>query len=312
MNKSVTKLVVLFGVAGVSLSAIFGRLITAPSLISAMYRMAFSAVFLLPVALLRCRRELKEAGMKNILLCILSGAFLGFHFAFYLGSLKYTSIASSTVLVDTEVLFVALVLLIFFRERIPRRGLVGIALTLMGSVVIAMGDKSGGSHIFFGDLLAIAGALCTTVYTLIGRSERKHLSTTAYTFIVYSSAAVMLLLVSVFSGTPLTGYPLRDYFYIFGMTVCCTFLGHSIFSWGLKYISAAFISTAKLCEPVFATVLGMLIFAEIPRWNQVIGGVVVIAGIILYLLVKEQTENEQELNKNGIETKEKNRNGIEE
>lgn len=294
MNKSITKIIVLLGVFGVSLSAIFGRLVTTPSLISAMYRMAFSAVFLLPVALLHCRRELREAGMKNILLCVLSGVFLGFHFAFYLGSLKYTSIASSTVLVDTEVLFVALVLLIFFREKIPRRGLLGIALTLIGSVVIAMGDKGGGSNIFFGDLLAIAGALCTTVYTLIGRTERKHLSTTAYTFIVYSSAALMLLLVSMFSGTPLTGYPLSDYFYIFAMTVCCTFLGHSIFSWGLKYISAAFISTAKLCEPVFATIMGILIFGEFPRWNQVIGGVVVITGIVVYLLVKDQTENRSE------------------
>ena len=290
INPKIVKLIVLLGVGFTSLSAIFGRLITAPSLISSMYRMAFSALILAVPALVKCRGEIQAAGRKNVLLCLLSGIFLGFHFALYLGSLKYTSIASSTVLIDMEVVFVALVLL-FFHERIPKRGVIGMLLALAGSVVIAAGDRGGGSHILFGDLLAITGAMANSVYTLIGRSERKHMSTTAYTFLVYTSAAVTLLLSALLSGAPLTGYPPTDYLWIFSMTVCCTMLGHSVYSWALKYISAAFISTAKLGEPIFATLLGVLIISEIPKLNQIIGGIIVIFGILIYLFAKESTDS---------------------
>ena len=165
-------------------------------------------------------------------------------------------------------------------------------LALAGSVVIAAGDRGGWlSYIRSGTLLAITGAMATSVYTLIGRSERKHMSTTAYTFLVYTSAAVTLLLSALLSGAPLTGYPPTDYLRIFSMTVCCTMLGHSVYSWALKYISAAFISTAKLGEPIFATLLGVLIISEIPKLNQIIGGIIVIFGILIYLFAKESTDS---------------------
>ena len=70
------------------------------------------------------------------------------------------------------------------------------------------------------------------------------------------------------------------------MTIFCTLLGHSIFSWALKYVSAAFVSTAKLAEPVFSAIMAVVLFSEIPKFNQVGGGIIVLAGILLYLLTK--------------------------
>lgn len=287
MNKTLTKVIVIMAVFGVSLSAIFGKIVTAPSLVSAMYRMAFTSLLLLPVILARYQRELARTGRKNVAMCLLSGVFLGFHFASYLESLKYTTIASSTVLVDLEVLFVALMMFFLFRERIPRLALAGIAVTLIGSFIIAMGDSSGGSNIIYGDMMALLGAFCTSVYTMIGRAQRQHLSTTAYTFLVYLSASVTLGIAVALTGTQAVGYPVTDYLSFLGMAVCCTLLGHSIFSWALRYISPAFVSTAKLLEPVFATIMGILLFSEIPRVNQVIGGVIVIGGILIYMFTKE-------------------------
>lgn len=287
MNKTLTKVIVIMAVFGVSLSAIFGKIVTAPSLVSAMYRMAFTSLLLLPVILARYRGELARTGRKNVAMCLLSGVFLGFHFASYLESLKYTTIASSTVLVDLEVLFVALMMFFLFRERIPRLALAGIAVTLIGSFIIAMGDSSGGSNIIYGDMMALLGAFCTSVYTMIGRAQRQHLSTTAYTFLVYLSASVTLGIAVALTGTQAVGYPVTDYLSFLGMAVCCTLLGHSIFSWALRYISPAFVSTAKLLEPVFATIMGILLFSEIPRVNQVIGGVIVIGGILIYMFTKE-------------------------
>ncbi len=66
------------------------------------------------------------------------------------------------------------------------------------------------------------------------------------------------------------------------MAVFCTLPGHSVFSWGLKYESAAFISAAKLLEPVFAGILGALLFREIPKTQVIVGGCVVILGVYVY------------------------------
>ena len=220
------RLAVLLGVAGVSLSAVFVRWSTAPSLILVLYRVGMAAALLAPYTLLRHREELRTLAQREVLLCLASGAFLGLHFAAYFESLRYTSIASSVVLVDTEVLFVALGTVLVLRQRLSGRAWLAVTLAFGGSVVIAMADTAVGPDAVRGDIIALSGALC--------------------------------------------------------MAVFCTLLGHSVFSWGLKYLSPAFISTAKLLEPVFASVWGLALFGERPGLLTLLGGAVIIAGVALY------------------------------
>ncbi len=290
MNETRAKLIVLMAVVISSPASIFSRMILGPTMVTAMYRMAITSLILLPIVVWKHRDELLSVGLRNLILCLLSGACLGMHFTTYFTGIRYTSIASSTALVDTEVLFVAVVLLVLFREKIPKAGLIGIALAFAGSLIIAWGDNSGGSNHLYGDLMALAAAIFSAGYTLIGRGQRKSISTILYTFLVYASACGTLLVLILVTGQPLSGYSAGDFGYILAMVVCCTLLGHSVFSWGLKYVSAAYISTAKLGEPVFATTMGVLLFSEIPHWNQLVGGVIVLGGIVLYLMTKDQQE----------------------
>ena len=276
------RLLVLLGVAGVSLSAVFVRWSTAPSLVLALYRMALSASLLAPWTLLHHRTELGTLSRRDLLLCLASGAFLGLHFAAYFESLRWTSIASSVVLVDTEVLFVALGSVLLLKKKLPGRAWLAVALAFGGSVVIALADTAAGPDAVRGDLIALSGALCMAVYTMIGAVCRRRLSTSVYTFLVYTAAAVTLLAVTLGGGTPLTGHGAVNALTALGMAVFCTLLGHSVFSWGLKYLPPAFISTVKLMEPVFASVWGLLLFAERPSLLTVLGGAVIICGIALY------------------------------
>lgn len=276
------RFLVLLGVAGVSLSAVFVRWSTAPSLVLALYRMAFSAALLAPWTLLHCHEELRALTRRDLLLCLASGAFLGLHFAAYFESLWWTSIASSVVLVDTEVLFVALGSVLLLKKKLPGRAWLAVALAFGGSVVIALADTATGPDAVRGDLIALSGALCMAVYTMIGAVCRRRLSTSVYTFLVYTAAAVTLLAVTLGGGTPLTGHGAVNALTALGMAVFCTLLGHSVFSWGLKYLPPAFISTVKLMEPVFASVWGLLLFAERPSLLTVLGGAVIICGIALY------------------------------
>lgn len=276
------RLAVLLGVAGVSLSAVLVRWSTAPSLILVLYRVGMAAALLAPYTLLRHREELRTLARREVLLCLASGAFLGLHFAAYFESLRYTSIASSVVLVDTEVLFVALGTVLVLRQRLSGRAWLAVTLAFGGSVVIAMADTAVGPDAVRGDIIALSGALCMAVYTMIGAVCRKNISTTVYTFLVYCSAALTVLVIALFGGLPLTGYGAENVLTALGMAVFCTLLGHSVFSWGLKYLPPAFISTAKLLEPVFASVWGLALFGERPGLLTLLGGAVIIAGVALY------------------------------
>lgn len=286
-GEGMKRLIVLMGVLGASLSSILVRFSTAPSMILVLYRVGMATLILLPVVLVKNKEELRRLTGRECGLCLAGGAFLGLHFAAYFESLRYTSIASSVVLVDTEVLFVALIGILLFGKRPSKTAWFAIALALFGSVIIAMADTAAGPDALRGDLIALCGAFFVAVYTMVGSVCRKTVSTNVYTFLVYLSATVTVFFIAVLKGQALTGYGNVNYLTGFGMAVFCTIMGHSVFSWGLKYLQPAFVSTAKLMEPVFASVMGLVIFREIPGILTLIGGAIIIAAIILYSRVDE-------------------------
>jgi len=276
------KLLMLVGVTGASLSAIFVRWSTAPSLVLVLYRSLFATLLLTPYALLRHREELRRLRRREVALSLISGVFLGLHFACYFESLRWTSIASAVVLVDTEVFFVALATVFLLRQRLSKRAWLAIGLTFLGSVLVAMSDAGTGVDALRGDLIALTGALCMAVYTMIGTVCRRTVSTTAYTVLVYGTSVITVLVIALAGGTPLTGYGSVNLATAFGMAVCCTLLGHSVFSWGLKYLPPAFIATVKLLEPAIAALWGLLLFAERPGLLVILGSAIIIFGIALY------------------------------
>ncbi|MGN0325135.1 MAG: DMT family transporter [Lachnospiraceae bacterium] len=273
------KQIIILGVLGVSFSAILVRFSDADSLVLAFYRMIFSALLLFPSLLLNHKKHWKGIGRKQLLLCMLSGLFLGIHFTCYFESLRWTSIAASVVLVNTEIFFVTLGEIFLLKEHPGKSCIISMCITFAGSVVIAVGDLEGGY--LLGDILALCSAGASSIYTLCGRKVRSSMSTTAYTGIVYFTAGMVTLCGSFISKQSVLNVHFEDFMVAFLMTVFCTLLGHSIFSWGLKYESASFISTVKLLEPVFATLFGMLIFQEIPSAYSISGGLIIIAGIIM-------------------------------
>ena len=274
------RLIVLLGVAGVSLSALLVRWSTAPSLILALYRMVFAAALMTPAALRG--GSLSGLTRRELLLSLLSGAFLGLHFACYFEALNRTSIASAVVLVDTEVLFVALASALILKKKLSPRAWLAVLTAFGGGALVALADRSGGTGALTGDLIALAGAACVSVYTMLGAVCRERLSTTAYTYLVYLSASGTLLGIALVTGTPLLGYGPVNLLTGLGLAVFCTLLGHSVFSWGLKYLPPAFISKVKLLEPVFSALYGLFLFAERPGGLVILGGALILLGIGLY------------------------------
>lgn len=286
MEKQLTrinpKLLLLVGVLGVSFSSIFIKYSNAPSLVIATYRLGWTVLILIPVIGIKFKREILTLKREDILWNILSGFFLAIHFSLWFESLKFTSVASSTVLVSTEVIFSALGFVLVFKGRINKKGVLAIVITFLGSVVIAANDYGSGKNVLYGDALALFAAVMVAVYTLIGRKQRTHLSTTVYTFVTYSACFITLVIFDFISHTPVYGYGIKEIILGLLLGISCTLLGHSVFSWCLKYLSPSFVSSAKLLEPVFASILAVFIYGEIPGTSQVIGSIIVIGGVYIY------------------------------
>jgi len=276
------RLIVLIGVVGISASAVLVRWSTAPSMVLVLYRMTIAVLMLAFPVLLKNREELLSLKRKELLLTMAAGCCLGLHFSAFFESLRHTTIAASVVLSDVEVLFVALGSVLVLRRKLSGRCWLAVGLSFVGAVTVALAGGTGGESSLLGNALALGSAFLLAMYTMIGTSVRSRISNTTYTFVAYFFAALTVLVISLIGGTPLTGYGVNNWLTALGMAVLCTLMGHSVFTWGLKYLPPAYISTVKLLDPVFSAVWGLLLFNEEPTLLVVLGGVIVIIGVFIY------------------------------
>ena len=276
-------IMIVVGVLGISMSSIFVKYSQAPSAVTAAWRLLWTVLLLTPVVLGKkpVRQELAQTPKKLALLSILSGLFLAIHFVLWFESLQHTSVASSTTIVCTEVVWVCLGFCLFLKGKLSWKAIAAIGVTLFGSVLIAFSDSGSGGQLY-GDILALLAAIAVAVYTLIGRVVREKLSTTVYTYMVYTACAAVLVVTCICQGSSLFAYGWSAVIVGLLLAVFSTILGHSIFSWCLKYFSPAFVSASKLCEPVVAAIMAGFLFGELPGWLQVIGGALILGGVLWY------------------------------
>lgn len=277
-------IMIVIGVLGISLSAIFVKYAQAPSAVTAAYRLCWTVLLMTPVTL--GKREVREqfhrVDKKTALLSVLSGVFLAVHFALWFESLQHTSVASSTTIVSTEVIWVSLGFCLFLKGRLSGKAMLAIGVTLAGSILIALADAGAGQAHLYGDLLALLAAVAVAAYMLIGHFIRETTSTTVYTYLVYTASAVSLLALCLLQGHSLTGYGTGAVIVGFLLALFSTILGHSIFSWCLKFFSPSFVSASKLCEPVVAAAIAAFAFAEVPGALQLAGSVLILGGVFYY------------------------------
>lgn len=281
---------IVVGVLGISLSAILVKYSTAPSPVTAAFRLLWTVILMSPVVFGKkeVRRELAALDKKKVCLSTASGLFLAIHFVLWFESLQHTTVASSTTIVCTEVIWVALGFCIFMKGKLSRKAILAIAITFAGSIVIACADSvSGGVHLF-GDVLALLAAVAVAVYTLIGRIVRENVSTTVYTYVVYSACALVLVLTCLVQGYALFDYGISAVIVGALLAIFSTILGHSIFSWCLKYFSPAFVSASKLCEPVVAAAFAGFLFGEVPAIPVFAGGAMILGGVLYYSKIETE------------------------
>jgi len=294
-RRIVPRLSLLIAILAVSTSSIFIRFAQtdAPSLVIAALRLTFATLMIAPIALTRHRAEIQSLTRNELSLGIFSGLFLAIHFATWISSLEYTSVASSVVFVATGPLWVALLSPMLLNEKLTRAAIVGLALALLGGTVIGLSDacviQNGiacpelsrimEGRAMWGNLLALAGAWAVTGYLIIGRKLRATMLLIPYIFVVYGIAALVLTIIMYAAGESPFGYPIKTYGWIFLLAAVPQLIGHSTFNWALGYLPAAFVAVTTLGEPIGSAILAYFILNETPGITTVIGGILILLGI---------------------------------
>jgi drug/metabolite transporter (DMT)-like permease len=291
-------LVLLIAIIAVSTASVIIRYAqeNAPSLVIATARLLIATIILTPIVLTRYRSELGVLSRRDLSLALLSGFFLALHFATWISSLEFTTVASSVVLVSTVPLWVALLSPITIKEPITRYVFIGMMLALFGGVIVGISDScivDGGQLLcpelndfvrgraFFGDILALIGAVAAAGYLIIGRSIRARVSLISYIFIVYGMAAIILVIITLVIGQSLFGYPSITYLWLFLLAIIPQLIGHSTYNWALEFLSAAYVSIALLGEPIGSTILAYFLLEEVPTITKVFGAILILTGIVI-------------------------------
>lgn len=287
--------VLLLAVVGISFAAPLIRLSSAHPLAIAVWRLAFSlivvAAFLLPT---RGWRQWARLDRRGVALAAGAGVMLALHFWSWNSSVGMTSVAASVVLVNLQPVIVAALSAAWLHERATARQWAGIAVAMVGAIVVALPDflaaagPAGGAlsrRALLGDLLALVGGVTAALYYLVGRRIRQRLDLWPYVALVYGACLVTLLVIAAGARVPLAPQPPRELAIFAALAIGPMMLGHTGMNWALRYLPAFVVNLTTLGEPVGATLLALVLpwIREVPGPLTLVGGALVLAGILFSL-----------------------------
>jgi len=299
------------GIGAVSTASIFIRFAQGytSSLTIAAFRLGLAVLILSPLVFLRYRDEIAALKPEEWRFALLSGLFLAVHFASWITSLEYTTVASSVVLVSTSPLWVAVLAPIFLGERITRSVVWGMGLAFVGGAIVGLSDSCviTGWHLvcppaaefiqggaLLGDILALVGALTGASYLMVGRHLRAKMSLLPYVFVVYGVAAVGLIAVMLAAEGVPGPLPPKVYGWFVLLAILPQIIGHSIFNWALRYLSTAYVSVTLLGEPVGSSILAYIFLGERPAGLKIFGAILILIGIMISSYRRKSTLNVEE------------------
>ncbi|MCS6813050.1 MAG: DMT family transporter [Cyanobacteria bacterium] len=300
------RLILATGVLAVSTSSVLVRLAFQAagtsslgfSLVLAASRLTLAALTMLAITWSTARYRHQQPRLpdvhspqqpKTIMLGIAAGICLAIHFAAWISSLAYTSVAASTALVTTNPIWVALLSWFWLGERPRRLAMIGIGIAMAGSLVVAYGGSSTpGNNPLLGNTLALVGAWMVSFYLMLSTiAQQRGSNLSVYVLVVYSTAAIVLLPLPSYFHTSYRGYPSLVYGWIILLAAIPQLIGHTALTWSVRWIAPTQVTLAILLEPIIASGIAYLIFQELPTHWVIAGGLLIVSGTIF--VTREQS-----------------------
>ncbi|MFD0697055.1 DMT family transporter [Paenibacillus sp. GCM10027628] len=288
MNKTriPVSMFLFIGIIAISFSSIFIKWSSAPVSVIAMYRLFMTNVLMLPF-LWRYGHEISQIRLKEWLRTLASGVGLGLHFLFWMDSLNFTTVASSTAILTLEPIFVLLGAFLLYRQHTSRTALISMVIAIIGAICIGWGDFRFSGAALKGDLLSLLGTVAVAMHMLLGKSIREHVSAFVYSFFVFLFAGGVLAVYNMAAGASFTAYPVKEWGIFFLLAIVPTVFGHYVFNWLLKYMKATSISMTVLGEPLGASLLAYVLLGETITVMQLLAGCLLLVGVGMFLRSNE-------------------------
>ena len=224
---------------------------------------------------------------------VAAGVCLAIHFAAWIGSLAYTSVAASTTLVTATPIWVSLLGWVLFRETLSRQAIAGISVAVAGSVLVAIdGSSAAGSAPLLGNALATIGSWAVAGYLLLSRTaQRRHLPLSSFSAIAFGIGASILLPLPGLFGISYLGYDPTLYLYLLAVALVPQLIGHTSLNWSLRWVAPVWVTLVGLLEPIGASLLAWLVLAEVPSLAVLVGGIVLLSGIAIAVRGGDRTKS---------------------
>jgi drug/metabolite transporter (DMT)-like permease len=288
--------VLCLALIGISFAGPLVRLSHADPLAIAIWRIGFSLVIIAVALLLSGSwRQWKRLDRRGVALACGGGAMLAIHFWSWNASISLTTVSASVVLVDMQPAIVGLLSVVWLREPPSRVQWMGIAVAMLGAVVVVLPAWSiagvAGQHALLGDLLAVIGAVTGACYFVAGRRLRATLDLWPYVGLVYGTCFVALIAFALVVRAPVLHQPPHELELFAALALGPMLLGHTGFNWSLKYLPAYVVNLTLLGEPVGATILAALLpgIREVPPPATFAGGALILAGIVVVARAASQS-----------------------
>ena len=278
-------MILIVGLLAISTSPVIARLLPlVPAAVIAFWRMATASAMLWSYSSIRPQESIEP---KNIRLILAAGFLLAMHFVFWFSALKLTSIANTTVLGNVAPAFTLLFERVWYKRKLSWITITALSIILVGGIIVQGEDLGSMGGAGLGNIMAILSAIFLGSVFLIGAKVRKNTPVITYTRMVYTVSAIVLLVSSLVLDNQIIGYTINNYFWLLMLGLIPTLIGHTAFSYSIKFVSPTVIATFPLGEPLIASYLAWLLFAEKVPFYVVGGGLVIFIGLIMLIMNKQ-------------------------
>lgn len=246
-----------------------------------MYRMFLASLLISPIVF-KHREAFVKINRKEWIAIVFAGIFLACHFGLWFESLNHTTVASSTLILALQPAIALVGGMLFFKEKVHIRTVVAMGIAFVGVVIVGGGSLEGGSGALLGNILSFFAVVSVVLYLMIGQRNVKSINHWVYSFLVFFMAGLTVAIFNLIGGIDFIGYSTNDWLVFFMLAIFPTG-AHIIFNMLLNYVNTTTVSMSTLGEPIGASILAMIFLNEMLTTVEMIGGVLIIAGIFYFL-----------------------------
>lgn len=278
--KTTGYLALAFGILAIGFSPILLVLAEAPGPVSGFYRMVTAPVLLLPWFIARLRKPGGLPG-RGVRMALLAGLFFGFDMTSWTTGVMLGGATNPTLLANMAPVWVGLGAMLVFKEKLNLKFWTGLALAILGAILILGLDLKQAAEIGLGSLLGFTAAIFYGTYFLFAQRSRDRLDSLSFFWISSFTSAAVLLIVTFIFKQPLTGYPAQTYWIFLIMGVLIQLIGWFVIAYVQGVLPASIVAPSLLGQPVMAAIFAVPLLGEnLTQW-ELLGGAAVLTGVYI-------------------------------